>query len=106
MKKNSRRSTPVNLYQLFGVVSELDNVIAGLGEIRAAMVEQVSAEPKRTAGMRELMVADPAWRTERPVHSDLAYISFASPRSLCTRHVAFRKFSEAERHREVIIAFD
>lgn len=64
-------------------VSELDNVIAGLGEIRAAMVEQVSAEPMRTAGMRELMVVDPAWRTERPVHSDLDGIV------LRLRHVAF-----------------
>jgi hypothetical protein len=52
-------------------VSELDNVIAGLGEIRVAMSEQVSAEPNRTPGMRELMIVDPAWRTEMPVHPDL-----------------------------------
>jgi hypothetical protein len=76
--------------------TELDNVIAGLGEFRASLVEPVSAEPKKDAGSRELLVIDPAWRTERSPHADidgvlvrlrhigLGWVSFLLPRNECS----------------------
>ena len=51
--------------------AELDNVIAGLGEFRASLVEPVSAEPKQDSGSRELLVIDPAWRTDRSPHAEI-----------------------------------
>ncbi len=73
--------------------TELDNVISGLAEFRASLVEPVSAEPKQDAGSRELLVIDPAWRTERSPHGEidgivmrlrhigLGWVSFLLPRN-------------------------
>lgn len=51
--------------------SELDQVIAALGEARALMSEPIAREPIQSSTTRELMVIDPAWRTERAVHASL-----------------------------------
>ncbi len=72
--------------------TELDNVIAGLGEFRASLADSVSAEPKQDAESREFVVIDPAWRTERSPHAEidgvlvrlrhigLGWVSFLLPR--------------------------
>jgi hypothetical protein len=51
--------------------SELDNILAGLSELRTSLVEPVSAEPKQDAGSHELLVVDPAWRTETSPHAGI-----------------------------------
>ena len=73
--------------------NELDKVIAGLGEFRAALPEQISAEPDQSSNTREILVIDPVWRTNRSPHADLdgivmrlrhiglGWVSFLLPRS-------------------------
>jgi hypothetical protein len=51
--------------------NEMDAVIAGLGEYRSAMTEPVRPEPDQSGGSRELLVVDPAWRTNHSPHSDV-----------------------------------
>jgi hypothetical protein len=53
---------------------ELDGLIAQLGEARARLVEPVAPQPPQPQPgqpMRDVMVLDPAWRTEPPVHPNL-----------------------------------
>lgn len=49
---------------------DLDAIIAVLGEARAVMTDPVSYE-HRTDRSRELMILNPPWRTESPVHPTL-----------------------------------
>src|SRR5262249_13348116 len=50
---------------------DLDKLIALFGEMRAAMPMQTSLEPKLEPGNHELVMVDPAWRTNVSVHADL-----------------------------------
>jgi hypothetical protein len=50
--------------------SEMDAVIAGMGEFRAAMKEAVRSEPDQNGGAREYIAVDPAWRTNQSPHSE------------------------------------
>jgi hypothetical protein len=63
--------------------AELDAIIARLGEARAVMSEPVTAQPPPDTGMRELVVIDPRWRTDPPLHADLGGII------LRLRHLGF-----------------
>jgi hypothetical protein len=63
---NGRPATQVAL-----TVRELDALIGLLGETRWMLQDAVSAEPRHEAASRELMVLDPAWRTEWPIHPSL-----------------------------------
>jgi hypothetical protein len=47
---------------------DLDLAIAVLGEARAALRDAVPPEPRKDKGTREVMVLDPAWRTQMPTH--------------------------------------
>jgi hypothetical protein len=49
---------------------DLDLIIGVLGEARAIMSKPVSFEPSKDR-RRELMVLNPAWRTEPPIHPTL-----------------------------------
>jgi hypothetical protein len=72
--------------------NELDAVIAGLGQFRAALPGQVSPEPDQSGGSQEFVVIDPAWRTVQSPHADidgiimrlrhigLGWVSFLLPR--------------------------
>ena len=61
---------------------DLELIITALGEARAVMSEPVPAEPRKD-WIRELVVLDPAWRTEMPVHPTLNGIT------LRLRHTGF-----------------
>jgi hypothetical protein len=50
--------------------SQLDSLIAMLGAARARMRDQVTFDPL-PAGKQEMMVIDPAWRTDHSVHASL-----------------------------------
>jgi hypothetical protein len=53
---------------------ELDTLIAHLGEARARLQESVPFQPPHSqpgVPVRDLMVLNPAWRTEAPVHPSL-----------------------------------
>jgi hypothetical protein len=50
---------------------EMDAVIAGLGQFRAALTQQVGPEPDESEGTRELIVVDPAWRTVQSPHAEI-----------------------------------
>jgi hypothetical protein len=54
--------------------SELDAVLAVLGEARAIMRDKVPVETPDVRGARELMVLDPAWRTDPQLHPSLSGI--------------------------------
>jgi hypothetical protein len=65
---------------------ELDTFIAQLGEARARLQEPVPAQPPHLqpgVRVRDLMVLDPAWRTEGPLHPSLNGIT------LRLRHTGF-----------------
>jgi hypothetical protein len=51
--------------------NELEKLLAHLAEMRAAMPIQIGLEPPTGPGTQELVVVDPAWRTNFSVHSDL-----------------------------------
>ena len=61
----------VNIDSLEFNAHELSQVVAALGEVRAALSQQVSAEPSIEGGARELMIPDPAWRTNTSIHSGI-----------------------------------
>jgi hypothetical protein len=65
--------------------SELDLVIAVLGEARAVMKDQIPYEPapNRPTAQRETMVLNPTWRTDGPIHPTLAGVT------LRLRHTGF-----------------
>jgi hypothetical protein len=50
---------------------DLDLAIAVLGEARALLRDAVPPEPRKDKGTREVMVLDPAWRTQMPMHPSL-----------------------------------
>ena len=50
---------------------EMDDLIAGLGHLRAALNQQVRTEPDRGAGTRYIVVVDPAWRTGPSPHAEI-----------------------------------
>ena len=50
---------------------EIDSLIVGLGQFRAALNQQVRSEPDQGAGAREFLVVDPAWRTNQSPHADV-----------------------------------
>jgi hypothetical protein len=54
--------------------SELDAVLGVLGEARAIMRDKVTFETPQVRGARELMVLDPAWRTDPQLHPALSGI--------------------------------
>jgi hypothetical protein len=54
--------------------AELDVIISKLGETRAVMSEPVSARPPQETGTRELVVIDPMWHTDPPLHEGLGGI--------------------------------
>jgi hypothetical protein len=62
---------------------ELDTVLAVLGEARAVMRDKVPTEPPEVRGAREIMILDPAWRTNSQLHPSLAGII------LRLRHLGF-----------------
>jgi hypothetical protein len=80
-----RKSTTLNLYvnrqPATGItlnVRELETLIAQLGEARARLEEPVAPQPPQPEPgqpMRDVMVLDPAWRTEPPVHPSLSGIT-------------------------------
>lgn len=51
--------------------NELEKLLAHLAEMRAAMPTQMGPEPPTGPGTQELVIVDPAWRTNFGVHSDL-----------------------------------
>jgi hypothetical protein len=51
--------------------NELEKLLAHLAEMRAAMPTQMSPEPPTGPETQELVIVDPAWRTNFSVHSDL-----------------------------------
>jgi hypothetical protein len=71
---------------------EMDTVIAGLGQLRAALDQPVRSEPDQSAGAREFLVVDPVWRTVPSPHAEidgvvmrlrhlgLGWVSFLLPR--------------------------
>jgi hypothetical protein len=63
--------------------NELDAIIAALGEARATMRDKVSVDAPDVRGTREVMVLDPAWRTNPQLHPSLAGIT------LRLRHTGF-----------------
>jgi hypothetical protein len=63
--------------------SELDAVLAVLGEARAIMRDKVPIHSPEERGAREVMILDPAWRTSPQLHPSLAGII------LRLRHLGF-----------------
>ncbi|MDI4238107.1 hypothetical protein OZ411_35445 [Bradyrhizobium sp. Arg237L] len=71
---------------------EMDAAIAGLGQFRAALNQQVRPEPDQSGGAQELLIVDPAWRTVQSPHAEvdgvvmrlrhlgLGWVSFLLPR--------------------------
>lgn len=71
---------------------EMDALIAGLGQFRASLNQQVRPEPDQSEGTKELLVVDPAWRTVqspsaevdgivmRLRHIGFGWVSFLLPR--------------------------
>jgi len=51
--------------------SELDAVLAVLGEARAVMRDKVTCKTPEVRGTRELMILDPMWRTNSQIHPSL-----------------------------------
>jgi hypothetical protein len=51
--------------------SELETLLAHLAEMRAAMPTQIAPEPPTGPGAQELVIVDPAWRTDFSIHPDL-----------------------------------
>lgn len=51
--------------------ADLDALIAILGSARASMKEQVAAEPNLPPNTSEVVVIDPAWRSDWPPHPSL-----------------------------------
>jgi hypothetical protein len=76
-----RKTTKLNLYvnkqpatAITLNVHELEGLIAQLGEARANLAEPIAYEPpqpKPGLPMRDVMVLNPTWRTEPPVHPNL-----------------------------------
>jgi hypothetical protein len=62
---------------------ELDAVLAVLGEARAVMRDKVPIEPPEVRSAREVIILDPAWRTDPQLHPSLAGII------LRLRHLGF-----------------
>jgi hypothetical protein len=74
---------------------EMDAVIAGLGQFRASLNQQVRPEPDQSEGAKELLVVDPAWRTVQSPHAEVdgivmrlrhvgfGWVSFLLPRREC-----------------------
>ena len=50
---------------------EMDAVIAGLGQFRAALDQQVRPDPDQSGGAEEFVVVDPAWRTLQSPHAEI-----------------------------------
>jgi hypothetical protein len=50
---------------------EMNAVISGLGQFRAALNQQVHSEPEESAGTPEFLVVDPAWRTVQSPHAGI-----------------------------------
>ena len=73
---------------------ELDAVLAVLGEARAVMRAKVPTEPPEVRGAREVMIVDPAWRTNSQLHPALAGII------LRLRHLGFGWLTFLLPHRE------
>jgi hypothetical protein len=78
LRSDGRPATEANLG-----ARDLDLAIALLGEARAVLREPVPANPPQDANTREILVLDPAWRTQRPIHPSLNGIT------LRLRHPSF-----------------
>jgi hypothetical protein len=63
---NGQPSTQIEL-----LASELDAILAVLGEARAVMRDTVPHDPPEVRSARELMVPDPIWRADPPIHQAL-----------------------------------
>jgi hypothetical protein len=75
---NAKPATQIKLE-----ASELDAVLAVLGEARALMRDKVPVAAPDVRGAREVMILDPAWRTTPPMHPSLSGII------LRLRHIGF-----------------
>ena len=73
--------TPVAEFSLDA--AELDEALAVLGEARTSFRAPVTMETPNRPGGRELVVPDPAWRTNHPPHSAMDGIM------LRLRHLGF-----------------
>jgi hypothetical protein len=51
--------------------TQLDSIIAKLGEARAVMRQEVTKAAPQETGMRELAIINPMWRTNPPLHPGL-----------------------------------
>jgi hypothetical protein len=76
--------------------NDLEQLIAHLGEMRATMPMQTSPEPRMEPGSHELVVVDPAWRTQSSVHSEMDGILIR------LRHVGFGWLTFLLPHHEAV----